>query len=69
MPALDAISALWPLVLGFVTLVIVLAKMHSDIDTIKDLKKELKQAIAREDYELASRLRDDIEKRENPQSE
>jgi bifunctional DNase/RNase len=37
--------------------------------TIKDLKKELKQAIAREDYELASRLRDEIEKRENPQSE
>jgi bifunctional DNase/RNase len=37
--------------------------------TVKDLKKELKQAIAREDYELASRLRDEIEKREKPQSE
>ena len=37
--------------------------------TTKDLKKELKQAIAREDYELASRLRDEIEKLENPQSE
>jgi len=41
MPALDAISALWPLVLGFVTLVIVLAKMHSDIDTIKEKIKIL----------------------------
>ncbi len=35
----------------------------------KALKKELKQAIAREDYELASRLRDQIEGRENTQSE
>ena len=25
----------WPLILGFVTLVIVLAKMHADIDTLK----------------------------------
>jgi len=33
---LDAVSALWPLAVGFVTLVIVLAKMHSDIDTIKE---------------------------------
>jgi hypothetical protein len=41
MAALDAISALWPLVLGFVTLVIVLAKMHSDIDTIKEKVKIL----------------------------
>jgi len=32
----EAISALWPLAVGFVTLVIVLAKMHSDIDTIKE---------------------------------
>jgi len=35
----------------------------------KELKKELKQAIAREDYELASRLRDQIEGGEKPQSE
>lgn len=33
--------------------------------SIKDLRKELKQAIAREDYELASRLRDEIDRREN----
>ena len=36
--------------------------------SIKDLKKELKQAIAREDYELASRLRDEIDARENSTS-
>ena len=41
MAMLDAISALWPLVVGFVTLVIVLAKMHSDIDTIKEKVKIL----------------------------
>ena len=32
--------------------------------SIRDLKKELTQAIAREDYELASRLRDEIDARE-----
>ncbi|MAI23487.1 MAG: hypothetical protein CL828_05455 [Crocinitomicaceae bacterium] len=32
--------------------------------SIRDLKKELTQAIAREDYELASRLRDEIDSRE-----
>lgn len=41
MDVLDAISALWPLGVGFVTLVIVLAKMHSDIDTIKEKVKIL----------------------------
>lgn len=35
--------------------------------TVKDLQKELKQAIAREDYELASRLRDEIDRRKNPE--
>jgi len=41
MELLDLISALWPLAIGFVTLVIVLAKMHSDIDTIKEKVKIL----------------------------
>ena len=36
--------------------------------SIQDLKKELKQAIAREDYELASRLRDEIDSRSKPSS-
>jgi protein-arginine kinase activator protein McsA len=31
--------------------------------SVGDLQKELKQAIAREDYELASRLRDEIDAR------
>jgi hypothetical protein len=30
------INSVWPVAVGFVTLVIVLAKMHSDIETIKD---------------------------------
>ena len=41
MAVLDAISALWPLAVGFVTLVIVLAKMHADIDSIKEKIKVL----------------------------
>lgn len=35
MDILEAINTLTPLVIGFVTLVIVLAKMHADIDSIK----------------------------------
>lgn len=35
--------------------------------SLAQLKKDLKQAIAREDYELASRLRDEIDKREKPE--
>ena len=36
MDVLDAIGAIWPIALGFVTLVIVLAKMHADIEQIKE---------------------------------
>jgi hypothetical protein len=36
MTALEFINSVWPVAVGFVTLVIVLAKMHSDIETIKD---------------------------------
>ena len=36
MDALDAIGAIWPIALGFVTSVIVLAKMHADIEQIKE---------------------------------
>jgi hypothetical protein len=36
MDALDAIGAIWPIALGFVTLVIVLAKMHADIEQVKE---------------------------------
>jgi len=36
MSALDAVSALWPIFLGFITLVIVLAQMHSQIETLRE---------------------------------
>ncbi len=36
MDVLDAIGAIWPIALGFVTLVIVLAKMHADIEQVKE---------------------------------
>jgi hypothetical protein len=41
MTALDAINVLWPVAVGFVTLVVVLAKMHGDIETIKEKVKVL----------------------------
>lgn len=36
MEALEAIGTIWPIAVGFVTLVIVLAKMHGDIEQIKE---------------------------------
>ena len=33
------LMSLWPLFLGFITLVIVLAKMHSDITVLKEKVK------------------------------
>jgi len=33
---MSTISALWPIFLGFITLVIVLAKMHADLETVKE---------------------------------
>jgi len=41
MEALDLLNAMWPIAVGFVTLVIVLAKMHGDIETIKEKIKVL----------------------------
>ena len=41
MTALDAINLLGPVAVGFVTLVVVLAKMHGDIETIKEKIKLL----------------------------
>ena len=32
---------MWPMFLGFITLVIVLAKMHAEIDTLKEKVKSL----------------------------
>jgi hypothetical protein len=41
METLDALGAIWPIAFGFVTLVIVLAKMHSDIEQIKEKVRTL----------------------------
>jgi hypothetical protein len=39
--AIQAIGALWPVALGFVTLVIVLAKMDANIKTLEEKVKVL----------------------------
>ena len=36
MDVMDAIGVVWPIAVAFVMLVIVLAKMHSDIEQIKE---------------------------------
>ena len=36
MQTIEVINTAWPVAVCFVTLVIVLAKMHSDIETIKE---------------------------------
>ena len=41
MEALDGLETFYPLMFGFITLVIVLAKMHADIETIKEKLKVL----------------------------
>lgn len=41
------VGAAWPIMLGFVTLVIILAKMHADIETIKEKLKVLFELINR----------------------
>ena len=41
MEVMDAIGVVWPIAAAFVTLVIVLAKMHSDIEQIKEKIKVL----------------------------
>ncbi len=32
----DILAQIWPLALGVITLIIVLAKMHGDIETLKE---------------------------------
>ena len=36
MSQLDLITGLWPIFVGFITLLIVLAKMHADLETVKE---------------------------------
>ena len=38
---LQTIVSLWPIFLGFITLVIVLAKMHSSIEVLREKVKTL----------------------------
>lgn len=41
MEVMDFVSASWPIFLGFVTLVVVLAKMHASIETLEEKVKVL----------------------------
>jgi len=41
MEFMDAIGVVWPIAVAFVTLVVVLAKMHADIEQIKEKIKVL----------------------------
>ena len=38
---MEFVNSTWPMFMGFITLVIVLAKMHGDIETIKEKIKVL----------------------------
>jgi hypothetical protein len=38
---MEFLNSTWPMFMGFITLVIVLAKMHGDIETIKEKIKVL----------------------------
>ena len=40
---LKLLDSLWPIFLGFITLVIVLAKMHTSIEVLRDKVKTLFQ--------------------------
>ena len=40
---LQLLDSLWPIFLGFITLVIVLAKMHSSIEVLRDKVQTLFQ--------------------------
>ena len=41
MSILDIINTAWPILLGFITLVIVLAKMHTSIEVLQEKVKAL----------------------------
>jgi hypothetical protein len=38
---IDILSTIWPILLGIITLIIVLAKMHGDIIVLKEKVKSL----------------------------
>jgi hypothetical protein len=37
----DLIASLWPIFVGFITLVIVLGKLHADVDVLKEKVRTL----------------------------
>ena len=37
----DLISSLWPIFVGFITLVIILGKLHADVDVLKEKVRTL----------------------------
>lgn len=39
--SLELISSLWPILVAFITLVVVLAKMHASIETLQEKVKVL----------------------------
>lgn len=47
MTTLELLSSLWPILVGFITLVIVLAKMHSAITVLEEKMKVAFELINR----------------------
>jgi len=41
MTTIEFVNSTWPIFMGFITLVIVLAKMHGDIEILKEKVKTL----------------------------
>ena len=41
MSAIEFINGVWHVIIGFITLVIVLAKMHSEIETLREKVRTL----------------------------
>lgn len=41
MEALNTVSTVWPIFVGFIGLVIVLSRMHTDIEVLKDKVRTL----------------------------
>jgi hypothetical protein len=41
MDTLDAIGAIWPIALAFISLVIILAKQHADVESLKEKVRTL----------------------------
>ena len=58
MTTMEFVNSTWPMFMGFITLVIVLAKMHGDIETIKEKVRVL--------FELWNKNNDSAQTGDNP---